>query len=940
MPSHGPENPARTGLVGDGGSVYVGGIDVEPSPILGRDEELGRLHALIAGARNGTAGALLVVGDPGIGKSMLLGEAAKFAAHCRVLELTGFEVESDFAYGGLQRLGRVLDAQTDQLPAHHRSALLVAAGLREGPPPKRALVALAALSLLSSASEVAPLVVLVDDAHHLDPESLGVLGFVARRLSAEAVAVIFAAREEEPVTAALAGVPVQRLAGLELPAAEALLTRLAGAPLDPAVVSALTASTGGNPLALTELALESDPQRLTLAAIAQSPAPIGGRLEEHYTARVRRLSPDARTWLLVAAAESSGDASVVRAAAAKLGLAADASAELERNRLVEIRDTVRFRHPMVRSAVYNSAPDVERREVHAILRVETAARGLPEFSAWHAAAASAGTDADLASELVELADRAATRGGLSSRASLLARAAGLSPDPAVRDELIVAASEAAIASGAARLALELLATVDVEGLTAVTRGRYLFTRAISGLFLGDTPALLTGAATLVEAADSFGSIAPEAQQRALMHALNFVQSAEHRSASISMTELGLRFRAGADAADGTYAVMLRALAAFILDPYEVALPHLEAAATMLEGLDDALLLEFSFCTVSPTVGLWDPDAAARLLSRTARVARELGAVREADAVLWVLSAVELTRGDPAQASSYMEQAAQLRRAVGYADEQVVNAALLPWQGAPDEAVLPIADALAAAGWHGVWRMAAAAVGIGQLADGRFEDAYATLRPLVAQPFLQASFHQLGEFVEAAVKTGRRDEAEATAGEIHRLAQVNRRPWLLGIDERCRALLSDDETAQAHYEASLAALDTTEVIGDRARARLMYGEWLRRQRRRRDARDQLHAALTLFEQTGAMRFAARARRELAALGESPAMIAQPAIALTSQEAVIARLAADGATNAEIGASLFISRNTVDYHLRKIFRKLGVNSRRQLADAVRTPAGETA
>jgi DNA-binding CsgD family transcriptional regulator len=887
---------------------------------------------MVGDARNGVASSVVVQGDPGIGKSMLLSEAVRGTTGVRVVRVTGFEVEAEIAYGGLQRLGRILSPQLDTLPERQRDALLTATGLRDARPPERPLVALATLTLLAAATDPAPLVLLIDDAHLLDSESLEVLGFVARRISAESLALIFAAREEEKSAMALAGLPFMMLAGLDEAAAGELMHRLTGAALDPAVVSTLVASTGGNPLALSELASEREPHRLTLAAITQSPAPIGKQLEKHYTARVRALTPDARMWLLTAAAESSGDAAVVRAAAQRLGLSAGLSSSLESEQLVEIHDVVQFRHPMIRAAVYNSASDVDRRNVHAALRIETAARGLKGFSAWHAAAAAGGPDSELADELVALADQAGARGGLSSRARLLARAADLSPDPTVRDELLVAASEAAMGAGAARLALELLSRVDPDGLEDTVRGRFLYTRAMSGLFLGDTPALLGGAATMLAAADCFEGVDVAQYQRALLHAFNFAQTAEHMMASVSVEELGRRFLVGADAADGPYSTVLRALGSFMLEPYEKSAPHLADALALLESLDDSSLLEFSFCSVAPAIGLWDPDAAARLLTRTIAVARDRGAIREADAALWVLSAVELTRADPRAAHNAMEEGGELRRAVGYQDEQVVNAALLAWQDASPETVQQIADALAGLGWFGVWRMAAAAIAIGQIADGDFEGAYVRLEHLVARPFLQAGFHQLPEYVEAAVKTGRRAEASTVAAELRRFAEASGRPWAAAMSARCEALLTESGDEEKWHLASIAHIDATSMTGEQGRARLMYGEWLRRNRRRSEARHQLFEALRVLDRAGAVRFARRARRELDAMGESshasPTLMAE----LTAQEAVVARLAANGATNPEIGATLFISRNTVDYHLRKIFRKLGVNSRRQLADAL--------
>jgi DNA-binding CsgD family transcriptional regulator len=285
----------------------------------------------------------------------------------------------------------------------------------------------------------------------------------------------------------------------------------------------------------------------------------------------------------------------------------------------------------------------------------------------------------------------------------------------------------------------------------------------------------------------------------------------------------------------------------------------------------------------------------------------------------------------------MEEAGELRRAVGYENEQVVNAALLAWQDAPEETVQQIADALAGMGWLGVWRMTAAAIAIGQIADGDYEQAYARLTHLVARPFLQAGFHQLAEYVEAAVKTGRLEEAAVVSAEVRRYAATTGRPWAAGMLARCEALLAERGEEEQFYQASIQHLDATDMVGERGRARLMYGEWLRRNRRRADARQQLLEALKLLERAGATRFAQRVRRELNAMGEAAQPNPGPMAGLTAQESVVARLAAGGATNGEIGATLFISRNTVDYHLRKIFRKLGVSSRKQLAEALSEPWG---
>nr|WP_279587844.1 LuxR family transcriptional regulator [Microbacterium ulmi] len=896
---------------------------------MGRAVERETLRALVASARNGASGAVLIDGDPGVGKTTLMDAVLDRLTAVRILRIVGYEVEAALPYAALQRLCRPLAPYVNELAPIQREALRVATGLAEGPAPERALVGLGILSLLARAGDDEPLVCVVDDAQHLDGESLDVLGFVARRLSAESVAMLFAAREDEAVARSLAGVPRLELAGLDAESAAAVLRDAVDGEIDPGVVADFVSFTDGNPLALRELGAQWSIEELTAVSIAHSPVPLGRRLEAHYSARVATLSHDARRWVLVAAAEATGDAAVVRAAAARLGLPPTASGEVEALHLVEIQGTVRFRHPLVRSAVYNGATDADRRAAHAALCIETSARGRREFAAWHAAAACGGPDAGVAAELAAVADLAGARGGFASRARLLARAAALSPEPTLRAERFVSAAEAAIAAGAGVLSRQLLARADRAALDPVGRGRLLVVEAMCAVYLADPLTVRDGLAALLCAADAFHGLAPDREQKALLIALNSSMTVEDRAIGADLEQLAIRMRAASDV-ESPCAVVLRATSAFALEEYEVAVPLLRTAVAMLDAMDDDDLLEVSALAVSPCIALWDCDAASRLLTRTVRAGTERGALREVDSALWVLSAVELSRVNPRRAGEHLAQAEELRRALGYADEQTVNAAYLAWQGGPRAVVEQIVHAMSESGYGGVVRMAVGALGIREIAEGEYHSAFDRLAGLIRRPYLQASHHHLAELVEAAVRSDNRAAARAAAATIDRYAAASGTTWVTGLAERCAALLADDADAERHFLASIETLDTHSHRGDCARSRLVYGEWLRRVRRRADARVQLVAARDVFTEVGADAFAERARRELTAAGAKPDESAAVVGPLTSQETAVARLAAQGATNADIGSALFISSNTVDYHLRKVFRKLGVTSRRQLAE----------
>jgi DNA-binding NarL/FixJ family response regulator len=868
-----------------------------------------------------------------VGKTTLLDAATHEFTGIQVVRADGYEAEHTMPYAALQRIGTPVAAHLHDVPARQVAALRVAAGIDDGPPPDRYLVGLGMLSLLAAAGESEPVVCVADDVHLVDRESLEVLTFVARRLTAERVVLLLATRPDHRVDVTAAGVDVLDLHGLEPRSAAQLLDRWARGPVDPLLARRIAEETMGNPLALIDLGRELTARQLTDSSLARVPVPIGRRLEAHYLHLVDAVPESTRTWLRVAATESSGDLAIVHRAASRLGLPTDASAAAEHAQLASMHDAVVFRHPLVRAAVYNGMSAADRRHMHGVLRDVADELGRPDLAGWHASCAVVGPDEAVAARTESAADAAGVRGGSASRAQLLARAADLTPAGAVRDGRLLAAAEAAASAGAARLAAELLDRMDLDRLDPVGTGRVLSLRVAIAVFTADPVGITRGAATMLRAADLFHGAAPDREQRALLRAFELALAAEWAMEDVALPELGRRLTAGADAAKGPLAVALRGLGAHVVQPYEAAVPAMRAAVEMLRSVDDAELLDLGHFGIALTMALWDERTCVELLARTVRAARATGQLRALDTALWLLSLVELVRGDPAASGRYVEQVRDLRTAIGYDAEQVVNASYLAWVGAPTSQVELVAQALRTCGFGGAWTVAMTGLSIRELAEGRYGDAFARLAPMVDAPFLQVTYQQLPDLVEAAARSGQVGAARSAADRLGALAAASGTPWATGVAERSAALLEPDSTAEARYRRAIEHLERASAPGELGRAHLLYGEWLRRVRRRREAREQLRLARTVFERVGAPVFADRARRELAATGEHIAHASTgDGDVLTPQEATVARLAAAGQTNAEIGAALFISVNTVDYHLRKVFRKLAVSSRRQLAERV--------
>ena len=912
-----------------------------PAEVLyGRRVEREALERLLDEVRRGQSRVLVVSGEPGVGKTALLESASGSVSGFRVARAVGVESEMELAFAALQQLCAPLLDRVDRLPAPQRDALGVAFGLRAGDAPDRFLVGLAVLSLLAEVAEEQPLLCVVDDAQWLDRASAQALVFVARRLLAESVALVLVTREP---TEELQGFQELRVEGLSNGDAHALLGSAVRVPLDERVRERLVAETRGNPLALLEL-----PRGLTPAELAggfgllDTPG-LSGRIEDSFRRRLAGLPADTQRLLLVAAAEPVGDPVLVWRAADRLGIAVQAASKTDG--LLAIGASVTFRHPLVRSSVYQAALLEDRQAVHRALADATDPEVDPDRRAWHLAQATPGPDEDVASELERSAGRAQARGGLAAAAAFLERATALTPEPSRRAGRALAAAQAKRQAGAFDAALRLVAIAESGPLNGIQRAEVELLRGQIAFALSpgsDASPLLLKAAKSLEPLDQ------RLARETYLEALTAVFFPGLPASDEGVLEAARAARAAPPAPQPPRAsdLLLDGLALVITDGYAEGRPTLTQAVNVFRGDDISPAEGRRWLSLGSRVAalLWDDEAWDVLSARFLQLARDAGALSVLPLALNIRAGVEIYAGRFAMVASLLDEMAAANAATGATLAPYVGLARASFQGHVAEATQLTETATNEVVSRGesqglTFIQFATAVLYNGL--GRYEEAVATTRH--AREATHPSWWRnwgLVELIEAAARSG---EAELAADALDALSQTtgaSGTDWALGVQDRSRALLTEGDAAEPLYRQAIQRLERTRIRVELARTHLLYGEWLRRERRRVDAREQLRHAHQSFTEFGMEAFAERARVELAATGEhARKRTVETRDDLTPQEAQISRLAAEGATNQEIAARLFISPSTVDYHLRKVFRKLGVKSRRHLKEHLLQPSADT-
>ncbi len=899
--------------------------------LLGRGRECDVLDQLVAEVRTGRSRVLVLRGEAGIGKTALLEYLSDSAQGCRIARAGGVESEMELPFAALHALCAPMLGRLGHLAGPQHDALNTAFGMSDGPPPDRFLVGLAVLSLLADAAEEQPLVCIIDDAQWLDPVSVQTLAFVARRLLAERVGLVLALRESADEHG-LEGLPECVIEGLSAADARRLLDAMIPGPLDARVRDRILAEAGGNPLALVELARGG--HEVTVAGGFGLPAemPLTSRIEQGFVRQLRPLPTETRRLLLLAAAEPVGDVPLLWRAAGRLGIARESVAPAEAAGLVGIGARVRFRHPLARSAAYRDASPPERRAAHRALAEATDGRLDPDRRVWHRALAADGPDEAVAGALEQSAGRAQARGGLSAAAAFLQRAAELTPDPATRVERSLAAAQAKLDVADAVSASDLLAAAELGPVDELRRARLERLRAqiaFASRRGRDAPPLLLDAARRLDPLDA------ETARETYLEAMASAMFAGRLGGGPDEREVAEAARTSNPAsAPGAADRLLDALVTRFTEGYPASVAPLSRALRAFDapgGGDEDRRWLWLACRLAQD--LWDDELWYALATRGVRVARETGALNLFPNALNYLAALNVHSGAFATAAGLIDEIDSITQATGIPPLKY-SAAMLTTARGDQAKTLPLLE------WgrrNATERGEGSAVGatfwltaLLYNGHGDYNEALVAARQACEHEDVVFFGWALVELIEASARSGRAEEAAAAFDRLSERTRASGTEWALGVEARCRGLLGGDESL---YQESVERLARSRAVVELARSRLLYGEWLRRENRRMDAREQLRAAHEMFSRMGAAAFAERTRRELSATGETVRKRTVETLGeLTTQEAQVARLAAQGRTNPEIAAELFISPRTVEYHLHKVFPKLGITSRRELRRAL--------
>ena len=902
--------------------------------LIDRDAERAALGRLLDGARDGESRTLLLRGEPGVGKTALLDDMIGSARDFRVLRAVGVDSEMELAFAGLQQLCAPLLDRLPRLPAPQSDALRVAFGLSGGEAPGRFLVGLAALSLLSEAAEHRPLLCAIDDAQWLDEVSALTLAFVARRLLAEPIALVFVARE--PVRA-LSGLPEVVIHGLGDDDARLLLAAGIRWPIDERVHETIIAEAHGNPLALLELPRDLTPAELAGGFALPEARPLTERIEQSFLRRVQSLPPDSQRLLRTAAAEPTGDVTLLWRAAGRLGIGSEAVTPAEATGLLRLGGRVRFRHPLVRSAVYRASSASERRAAHGALAAATDPETDPDRRAWHQAQAASAPDEQIAVELERCAGRAQARGGLAAAAAFLERAAELTVDPAHRADRMLAAAQCHLQTGAFDNALGLLAAAESMSIDDFGHARADLLRGLIAAATSPSTAPLE----LLKAAKRLEPLAVDLARQTYLDAWGaalFAGRLAGPGASVLDVSVAASTAPRGPGSRGPADLLLDGLAALVTKGRLAAALMLRPAIRQFR--DDEVSAEhwlrWGVLASSAAVTLWDFDSWEAVSTRQIEVARAAGALNPLSVALNGQAMIATWRGELGEAAALCAEDDALKEATGVQISPYGAMLLAAYEGRMPEASvladLTVKDAISRGEGLGV-QLAQWTIAVLQNGLGHYEDALDAAEQAIDERGFFISTWALAELIEAAVRCGRTDRAADALAHLIVATSIDDADWALATQVRARALLAEGDVAEALYREAVDRLGRTPLRTELARAHLLYGEWLRRENRRVDGREHLRVAYDMFAAMGAEGFADRARHELLATGAQVRKRRDDTRDdLTPQEEHIARLARDGRTNPEIGAELYISARTVEWHLRKVFTKLGISSRRGLHDAL--------